>query len=63
MNLRKECDLDFFALADVVASCAPDASHKALMQALQCLPGLENITLPTTRHEDGVSWLTRRAVF
>ena len=50
-------------LVEAVATCKPDKGHKALVSALQRLPGLENVRLATTRHEDGGSYLHAHAVY
>ena len=59
----KEYELDLPGLAEAVAACAPAPGHKALVKALQKLPGMAFIKLATTRNEDGGSYLNSRAVY
>ena len=59
----KEYELNIPGLAEAAAACAPEPGHKALVKALQRLPGLEEIKLATTRGEDGGSYLAKRGVY
>lgn len=60
---RTEYELDLPGLAEVVSSCAPAPGHKALVKALQQLPGMAFVKLATTRGEDGGSYLHSRSVY
>lgn len=59
----KEYELNIPGLAEAAAACTPAPGHKALVKALQRLPGLEEIKLATTRGEDGGSYLAKRGVY
>ncbi len=59
----REYDLNVPGLAEAVVASKPDKGHKALVNAIQRLPGLENVRLATTRHEDGGSYLHAHAVY
>ena len=52
----REYDLNVPGLDEAVAACKPDKGHKALVNTIQRLPGLENVRQATTRHEEGGSY-------
>lgn len=59
----KEYEIELPGIAAAAAACSPAPGHKALVKALQRLPGLEEIKLATTRDEDGGSYLLSRGVY
>ncbi len=59
----REYDLNVPGLAEAVVASKPDKGHKALVNAIQRLPGLENVRLATTRLEGGGCYLHAHAVY